>query len=95
MEKIIEAVGEKNLLDKSGGKKRLVHHFTRQKLWKFIGCILLSVTYGIKVKQLWVTTETSLNKKEQNTPHRDVCGKTYLLKVHCDLYNPHYCYAHH
>ena len=31
MKKMNKAVGEKNHLDKSGGKKRLVHDFTRNK----------------------------------------------------------------
>ena len=41
-------VGENNCLDISGGKKLLVFTFRRQELCKFIGCILLAVTYGDK-----------------------------------------------
>ena len=41
--KMNEAVGEKNRLDKSGGSKLLVSRFTKNKLCKFIGCILLAV----------------------------------------------------
>ena len=35
-----QAVGEKNRPDKSGGRKRPVLPFTRNNLWKRIGCIL-------------------------------------------------------
>ena len=37
MEKMKESVGNNNRLDKSGGKKQLVHHFTTNELWKYIG----------------------------------------------------------
>ena len=33
MAKMNEAVGEKNRLDKSGGKKQLVYNFTSHGLW--------------------------------------------------------------
>ena len=37
MSKMNEVVGEKNRLDESGGKKRLVCHFTSNNFWKYIG----------------------------------------------------------
>ena len=61
--KMNEAVGEKNSFDNSGGKKLLVHHFTRNEFWKCIGCILSVVIYGIKVNQIWGETETSVSKQ--------------------------------
>ena len=39
-EKMNLAVGEKNCLDDSGGKKQLVCPFRRHEFWKCIGCIL-------------------------------------------------------
>ena len=36
MAKMNEAVGDKNCLDKSGRKKWIVYHFTRNKFWKCI-----------------------------------------------------------
>ena len=45
MEKINQAVGEKNRLDISGGKIWLVHPFRRQEFWKCIRCVLSAVTY--------------------------------------------------
>ena len=53
MAKINKSAGEKNCLNNSGGKKQLVRHFTRNKFCKCIWCIILEVTYGIKVNQPW------------------------------------------
>ena len=47
------AFGEKNCLDISGGKIRLVRPFIRQEFWKCIGCILSAVTYGKKGHNIW------------------------------------------
>ena len=47
------AVGEKNCLDLSVGKRQLVHPFRRQERWKCIGCILSAVTYGKKRHNIW------------------------------------------
>ena len=44
-EEINLAVGTKNRLTISGGKKRLVCPFRRQDLWRYIGYIILSVSY--------------------------------------------------
>ena len=54
--KLNKAVGEKNRIDNYGRKKWLVFHFTRHELWGCIDFIILAVTYGIKVTQLWGTT---------------------------------------
>ena len=80
-----QAVGENNCLDKSGGRKQLVRHFTNNKFYKCIGWILLEVTYGIKGNKILITTETSVSMKGQTQIHRDVCGRTDLLKVRCYL----------
>ena len=48
MAKMDEAVGEKNRIENYGGRKRLVCPFRRQDFWKYIGCILSEVNYGIK-----------------------------------------------
>ena len=53
MEKMNEAVCMKNRVTKNGGGKRLVSPFKRQQFWKFIGFILLEVTYGKKGHKLW------------------------------------------
>ena len=58
MEKMNESVGDKNRLDNSGGRKQLVCHFTNNKFWKFIGCILSSVTYGMKGHNIWRKNQT-------------------------------------
>ena len=43
MGKMNEAVGEKNPLDKYGGRKRIVRHLTKNDFLKCIGCIILTV----------------------------------------------------
>ena len=53
MEKMNEAVCMNNCVTTNGGGKRLVCPFKRQDLWKRIGYILSSVTYGNKVHKLW------------------------------------------
>ena len=53
MEKINEAVGKNNHLDKSRGRKRLDRNFTKKDLCKCIGLILSEVTYGKKGHKLW------------------------------------------
>ena len=70
-----------------GGNKRLVCHFIRNKFWKYIGFILLTVKYGIKGNHIWRKTETYVSNKGQTPLHRYVCGKTDLLKVN---YYPHF-----
>ena len=90
-----ETVGEDNCLDKYGGRKRSVCYFTKNKFSKCIGFIISAVTYGIKVNHIRGETETSVNKKGRNKSHRDISGKTDLLKVRCDIYCPHNCYYCH
>ena len=94
-EKINEAVGENNLLDKSKGRGEIVFHFTNNYLCAFIGCILSTVTYGIKGHQIWLKTETSVSNKNRTPIQVDFHGKTYLLKVLCYLYRLRYCYTFH
>ena len=90
--KMNEAVGEKNHVDKYGGKKHLVFPFRRQEFWKFIGLILLEVTYE-RGHNLWGGGQFFAGNKAQTKLHRYVRGKTHLHRVHCDIYRPHYCYA--
>ena len=95
MAKINEAVVEKKNIYKSGWRKQLVLHFTKNNFWKCIGCILLEVTYVIKGHSIWLKTETSVGKKGITPIQRNVCGKTDLLKVLCYLYHLPYCYPCH
>ena len=90
-----ETVGKKNRLGKSWGKKQLFHNFTSHDFCKFIGCIISTVSCGIKLNQIWGSTEISISKKGRTKLHRYVRWKTYLLRVYCDLYRPNYCYACH
>ena len=94
-EKMNKAVREKNRLDKFGWKKQLVRPFRRQELWKCIGCILSEVTFGKKGHKLWGETQIFIGKKAQTKLHRDICLKTYLQRVRCVIYHPHYCYDFH
>ena len=87
------AVGENNCLDNYGGKKWLVCSFRSHELWKYIGCIISTVNYGNKGHNIWGETQIYVDKKIQNKLHRDVCEKTDLLKVRCDLYRSCYCHA--
>ena len=48
-----EVVGMKNRITMAGGNKRLVRPFRRQDLQKYIGYVLLAVTYGRKGHKLW------------------------------------------
>ena len=36
---------KKNCIDRLGGKRRNVRYFSKNELWKFIGCILSKVTH--------------------------------------------------
>ena len=53
MAKMNEAVGMKNRLMVSGGKKRLVRPFNSQEFWKCISFILSAVTCGKKGHNFW------------------------------------------
>ena len=66
-----EAVGMKNWLDMSGGKKHMVRTFRRQEFWKCIGCIILEVTYGKKGYTLWIETPIYFGRKPQ-TNYTDI-----------------------
>ena len=46
--KMNEGIATKNRLTMDGGKTRLVCHFRMQELWKYIGRVLSTVTYGKK-----------------------------------------------
>ena len=53
MEKMNEAVGMKNRINMGGGGKLIIRPFRSQEFWKCIGCVLLEVTYGKKVHNIW------------------------------------------
>ena len=93
--KMNEAVGTKNCLILYGGKKWQVCPFRRQELWKYIGCILLAVTYGKKGHNIWSEKPKTFGKNLQTKLHKDVRGNTDLNKVCCDLCCPYYCYTCH
>ena len=90
-----EAVGVNNCLTMDRGKKRSVCPFRRQELWKYIGCILLAVTYGNKGHKPWSEVPKTFGNKAINKLQRNVCGDTYLNKVWCDLCRLFYIYACH
>ena len=63
-----EAVCMKNRVTLNGGGKRQVKKFKRQEFWKCIGCILLTVTYGKKVRKLWSEVTNVFGKYDNLTP---------------------------
>ena len=63
MSKTNEAVGEKNHLEGVGGKKWNVRYFSNNEFWKFIGYIILVVTYRNKGHNIWVITQIYVAKK--------------------------------
>ena len=75
--------------------KQLVPPFRRHKLCKCCGCIISEVRHGKKGHKLSGETQMYLSKNPWTKLHRDVHGKTDLLRVNCDLYSHHYCYACH
>ena len=82
MELMNEVVGEKNCLDKSGGKKELVLHFRRQHLWKCIGWILLEVTFAGKGHNIWGETPIYFGKKAQTkSQNMFVVTQVYIRHV--------------
>ena len=89
MSKMVTAVDKKNPLDTSVGRKWSVFTFTSNKFWKYVVCILLAVTFGVKIHYIRAKPEESISNKgiaPLRTPlHRYVCGKKYLLKVRCYL----------
>ena len=76
MEKMNEAVCMKNCVTLNGGGKRQVKKFKRQEFWKYIGCILSSVTYGKKVRKIWSGVPKGFVQYENLTLRRDVRGTT-------------------
>ena len=61
--KMNQVVGDINSIYMLVGRKRPVCPFTRNEFCKFIGCIILEVTFGIKGHQLWGKPEISVSKK--------------------------------
>ena len=79
MKNMNKSFGMKNCLDISGRKKQLCCTFISQCLWKYVGCVLLAVTYGKKGKNIWRKTKKYFGKKERTKLHRYVRGNTYLF----------------
>ena len=95
MEKMNEAVGMKNRFTMNGGRKRLISPFKRQGFWKFIGCILSTVTYGNKGQNIWSEIPKAFGNMENPKLRRDVRVNTDLYKVCCAHYCNFYIYACH
>ena len=74
-----------NCLDKLGGKRCLVCHFSKKDFWKCIGLILSAVNYGNKGQNILGETKAYVNKRAQTPIHSYACGNKDLLKVHCDI----------
>ena len=80
-----EALTMKNRVTLNGEGKRQAKKFTRQELWKCIGCILSVITYGKKRRNLWSEVSKDVGKHENHTLRRDVRGTTNLQKLCCAL----------
>ena len=94
-EKMNEAVGIQNFYMINGGGKLLVRPFKSQEFWKFIGYILLEITYGKKWHKLLIDIPKSSCRIASPKIRRDVCGNTDLYKVCCAHYCRFYIYACH
>ena len=90
-----EEVGERNQYQKLVRKIWLLKNISNKEFWKFIGWILPEVTYGKKVYRLCVSTTRKDLGKAAGQIDRDVCGKTYLLKMVCPLYCIYYSFICH
>ena len=86
MSKMNEEIDERNQHQEATGKRRLTRKISNNEFWKFIGCILLEFNYGEKGYMIWVSTTIKDSGKAEGKIDRDVCGKTYLLRVSCTLY---------
>ena len=76
IENTIEAVGMNNSVTVGGGGKHIVLPFRRQEFWKFIGCVLSSVTYGKKIHKLWSELPKYSDKIAPTKLRRYVRGNT-------------------
>ena len=90
-----EEVSERNQHQKLLGKRWLLKEISNKEFWKFICWILPAVTYCKKVYRLCVSTTRKDLGKAAGKIDRDVCGKTYLLKISCSLYHFHYSFLCH
>ena len=81
MGKFYNTVGMKNHFTMDGGGKRLVVTFKRQEFWKFIGFIILEVSYGKKGHKFWIEIPKASCRMAPTKLRRDVCGKNNLHKV--------------
>ena len=62
--KMNESVCDQNLLQQESRKTWAIKFFPKNEPWKFIGCILLTVTYGKKGYRIWEKV-TYIKKQEQ------------------------------
>ena len=70
----------KNSLMVAGGGGWIVCPFVNQEFWKCIGCVILAVTYGDKVHDIWSEIPKPFGNKLPNKQRRDVHGNTGLYK---------------
>ena len=70
-----------------GGGNRIVCLFIRQYLWKYIGCVLSSVTYGNKVHTLLSQIPKYFSRTASTKLRIDVRGNTNFYKACCDHYD--------
>ena len=86
-----EALPDQNQLQKEVGNTWLVRRLSKNEFWICIGWIILEVTYGKKWYRLLGWTYIYDHGKATCKIKRDICGKTYLLKVSCLLYHLNHC----
>ena len=91
--KINEAVGMKNHVTMDGGGKCLVRPFRRQDIWKCIGFVPSTVTYGKRGHILWSEIPKGFCRSAPTKLRRDVRVNTNLYKVCCDHYRHFYICA--
>ena len=60
--------------------------FSKNEFWKFIGCIILVVTYSKKEERLRGLKHKKYFVKAEGEIIRYVIGNKYLLKVICHLH---------
>ena len=92
MGKINNVVCEKIQHQEEAGKSRPDIMFWKNKSRKCIGFILSGVNNGKKGYKLWAICTSEDPGKVEVKIDRDVCGKTYILKLSCYLHFLNYYY---
>ena len=75
-QKNIEEIGERNWYQKAAGNRRLVRKFSSNEFWKFIGLIILAVTYRNKGYKPWGIITLKYLGKVESQIYIYVRGKT-------------------